>query len=1171
MARDQVQCEMLSMDEITNLYEFYNQRKQMCRSLFNTTESIENCRKQMFNQKDSTTNVLTESSVTTTTMISVSSTLDEMSTDDLLKNLENTELPIESSPEVGSVANSQMESNSTKNIINSTPSENMESTTTNLVPERNASTTKSDETSEKITVDVWSSESIGAVATTTENITNSIEETTSTTVADIQNASTNNMFELSTDTNNLEDGVTTLSSNDWSTTSSTSNPLQNSTTIGKGDNVAKISTEATTVISTGLPEQTLPTQGLDSGSQLSTDFNESKASTENPISSTKSEIQNSTLAVNSTDITSVTVEQTTAKIDESTTLENVSEPESVFNANKMENTSTSAVENTTPLVKQASKDENVTSSDDKATLVSQETAQTSDISTTVSSIGTNGTNDVNAKTTTQIFNISSSSNGSTSSSSSSVGFEGSTLPNLNYPQNEPSSSLSFNGTTEFNIVATTESISSTTILIGSTKSTSNESTSSELPVGSSMPITPEVSSNNLNENKLNMSNTEPKTSVFDGDSTVKNGDIEHTPAQNNTDTSRKDPIDSTTASTFESTSKTNESNIQNHTDSSQTTEKPIATTLVTSSNAEMNTTTERISSTESTVNRTQASVDPRNSTDVNVTLTNVDVSSTTIVQESTTNTILPKISEQNDLIVSETPPSLSLISSQPNENELNSYNSSGIMTSTSEENAVTSQMTTIIPTNKPNMEKSTTISPSTSTEEINLTTEEEESLEVLDESRALHSTTTKKSIELPASTESNKNITNNISTGNRIKNSTDDGISENSQETTSQKDNIVSTTSDEFISKANYSAVTDQIVTTILYATTAKSTKKPTDLVESSSEPSNRMSTEPSGKSTDINDATSENVTIPDASIPSTTEMDEVLGTSLNGSQTNQTNDDKPNDNKNSTDAVQQITEAPLITTSISSSDATKNDTDGSSENSTYSSTVAETTLRIAPMTTTQMYESATNESQKNAILESTTIADLSNAESTTQKNLTANSTVRNVVTERTTLPTENTTPNRSTTPNSLKEISTPAKEENSDSLGVVTSTQNSLLAKNATSGNLGITTQENADIENTTYMLSTENDDITENTLVTTSETAIASEDETTATSTTAEFPAISIEKSSELEALKAKLKAIDIENPYIDFKFENISNSGVPRFGLLVKKNTQLDMEFKEKESQR
>lgn len=132
MPRDQVQCEMLSMAEITNLYEFYNQQKQMCRSLFNTTESIENCRKQMFNQKDSTTNVPTESSVTTTTMTSVSTTLHEMNSDDLLKNLENTEVPVEASPEVGSVANSQMESNSTENNINSTPSENMERTTTNL-------------------------------------------------------------------------------------------------------------------------------------------------------------------------------------------------------------------------------------------------------------------------------------------------------------------------------------------------------------------------------------------------------------------------------------------------------------------------------------------------------------------------------------------------------------------------------------------------------------------------------------------------------------------------------------------------------------------------------------------------------------------------------------------------------------------------------------------------------------------------------------------------------------------------------------------------------------------------------------------------------------------------------------------------------------------------------
>lgn len=773
--KDLVDCRNMSIVEILNTYEYYRQQRQMCQMLFTDDKSIENCLKIILNQTKITTmntNASTESSefstmiptsTAPTTSIALNSdqTTETKYTTNDSPNAKPSTMPpyntetdeveqivtstiandaIKLRDDVGTTSGIQTESpanpNSTEKSPKSIKNDPIDSTRTteslgqsienftNFVPKSITDTIKSIEESMANGMKDVSNSVSTFVSDKMESISSYMPYSTE--PMDFEATTPNILSPESTENANMDSttaaaATPSLSPNELSTISSSPNLLQSTETSGDVE-----FTSSTSEINIPLIESASP-------SQSSADDNRLENQTLMDINletSAESGIKSAESAFDVKEYTSLVAEQTSASIMDDGLLSssaNVTDDfvssESTTLANRIENT-TNAFENTTPDEK--SKDDEVTSNDWPLDKKSKETAQPFDVLLDPSSISleksVTGTSSESKKIPSQILNI-------LSSTSSSTGLEGTTLSNvpsdLSYPQNDSPSNLNRNETLQPSLDGTTESIRSTKI--EQTESTSTEF--HQVNIESSTAFTTQMTSSDTDNLNANNSNVEENFSSTE--STEES--IDYTTTSN---IGLIDPAIISSNDEFLPKPEENGLEIQHQTaNSNQTTGTSTTTTL--KPEASTNTMTSTLMADESASTTTAE----RNGIIENVTKPNLDLISTEKVQRTPAKGYLPEISQQNDLVVGNTPQSESLISSKSMEQGLNPTSTSNFESSTpyttvsitesihaSDSDATTNESTTIpVGTSEE------------STDEIQTTTEPEEtSMELLDESATLH-------------------------------------------------------------------------------------------------------------------------------------------------------------------------------------------------------------------------------------------------------------------------------------------------------------------------------------------------------------------------------------------------------------------------------------------------
>lgn len=592
--------------------------------------------------------------------------------------------------------------------------------------------------------------------------------------------------------------------------------------------------------------------------------------------------------------TSPVAEQTTASIKDDSLLSssaNVTDDfvssESTTLANRIEKT-TNAFEHTTPDEK--SKDDEVTSSDwqldEKSKPISHETALPFDGLLDPSSKSFDksviaGTNSESKEISPQILDILSST-----STSTSTGLEGTTLSNvpfdLSYTPNESSSSSSNrNEILQPSLVSTTESISST-------ESEQNESTSTkfhQVSIESSTAFATQMTSSdtdNLNANSSNVQENFPSS-----ESTGKSIDYITT-----SNTGLIDPPISLPNDEFLPKPDETGLEIQNQTtNSNQTTGTSTTTTLRPEASTnkmdsfESSSTNDdgHIFETASTLmaDKSASITTERNGIIENVTKPNLISTSTSTstekVQRTPSKGYFPEISQQNDLVVSNTPQSESLILFKSIEHGLNPTSTSNFESSTPDTTVSTTERIHASDSDA-TINESTTIPVWTSeksTDEIQTTTEpEESSIELLDESATLNerkslrstipptsstkinsddsitATSTELSVETPTDSVPTATKNGNVDVSTPIgvdvttnqSGSSDDALEKTTafQVATPQDDSKMSTTSapnDESKPDYNYATEKDPIVSSMLENMKKETipTQKPVDMPTQSS------------------------------------------------------------------------------------------------------------------------------------------------------------------------------------------------------------------------------------------------------------------------------------------------------------------------------------------------
>lgn len=664
---------------------------------------------------------------------------------------------------------------------------------------------------------------------------------------------------------------------------STANANMDSTTAAATISPNELSTMSSAphlLQSTEISEINIPLVGSAVPSQASAVDNRLENQTlmdSNLETSTESGIKLTVSAFDLKENTSPVAEQTTASIKDDSLLSssaNVTDDfvssESTTLANRIEKT-TNAFEHTTPDEK--SKDDEVTSSDwqldEKSKPISHETALPFDGLLDPSSKSFDksviaGTNSESKEISPQILDILSST-----STSTSTGLEGTTLSNvpfdLSYTPNESSSSSSNrNEILQPSLVSTTESISST-------ESEQNESTSTkfhQVSIESSTAFATQMTSSdtdNLNANSSNVQENFPSS-----ESTGKSIDYITT-----SNTGLIDPPISLPNDEFLPKPDETGLEIQNQTtNSNQTTGTSTTTTL--RPEASTNKTASTLMADKSASITTERNGIIENVTKPNLISTSTSTS-TEKVQRTPSKGYFPEISQQNDLVVSNTPQSESLILFKSIEHELNPTSTSNFESSTPDTTVSTTERIHASDSDA-TINESTTIPVWTSeksTDEIQTTTEpEESSIELLDESATLHerkslrstipptsstkinsndsitATSTELSVETPTDSVPTATKNGNVDVSTPIgvdvttnqSGSSDDALEKTTafQVATPQDDSKMSTTSapnDESKPDYNYATEKDPIVSSMLENMKKETipTQKPVDMPTQSS------------------------------------------------------------------------------------------------------------------------------------------------------------------------------------------------------------------------------------------------------------------------------------------------------------------------------------------------